>query len=235
MAEGTEKGVTLFFPVYHDEGTVRSVAERALAILPTIAERYELIIVNDCSPDRAGAIADELARQRSAVRVIHHNRHRGYGAALRTGIANSRYDWVCMIDGDDQYGVEDLPRLLQRKDDHDLVVTFRYRKAYGGGRILLSWVYNRAVRLLFDTPFRDISTGLRAARRSMLEDLELCANSTFIGAELAIQARLKGYRVAEIGVHSVPRRFGRSSSTTVGSIAGTIGDMLTTYFRLRRS
>ena len=222
-------GVTLFFPVYHDERTVRVVAEKALALLPTVTTAYEILIVDDASPDRAGAIADDLAKEHSAIRVIHHPQRRGYGAALRTGIAEARYEYVCMIDGDDEYEVQDFEKLLKLKDYYDLIVTFRYKRIYSSKRIFMSWTYNRIFSFLFRTRFRDISTGLRMGRRSMLRDLELEASSTFIGAELAIKAMLKGYRVGEVGIQTFPRRFGRGSTTTIESVAHTISDMLKTY------
>lgn len=92
--------ISLFFPVYNDENTVRIVATRALELLEDVADNYEVIIVNDCSPDASGAIADQLAREYAAITVVHHPENRGYGAAMKTGIAASRYDIICMIDGD---------------------------------------------------------------------------------------------------------------------------------------
>lgn len=225
----TTQGVTLFFPVYHDEGTVRIVADKALGLLRTVAEEYEIIIVDDCSPDRSGAIADEIAREHPCVRVIHHAQNLGYGAAMRAGLAAARYEYVCMIDGDDEYEVEDFRKLLNLREHYDLLITFRYKKIYSSKRIFLSWVYNRVFSLLFRTRFRDISTGLRLARRSMLSNLSLDANSTFIGAELAIKAMLRGYRVGEVGIQTFPRQFGRSSSTTLRSIADTVLDMVRIY------
>src|SRR4030095_7176449 len=108
--------------------------------------------------------------------------------------------------GDDQYEVDDFRKLLKLKEHYDLIVTFRYRKIYSSDRIFLSWVYNRTLTFLFRTRFRDISTGLRLARRAMLADLELEASSTFIGAEIAIKAMLKGYRVGEGGIQTFPLR-----------------------------
>ena len=77
--------VSLFFPVYKDEATVAVMVEKALALLQGLSDEYEVIVVDDASPDRAGAIADELARRHERVRVIHHPANLGYGAALRTG------------------------------------------------------------------------------------------------------------------------------------------------------
>src|ERR1700738_4550875 len=100
----SELNVSLFFPVYNDEATVRSVAEQGIALLRGYATDFEIVIVDDGSPDRSGEIADELARQHPGViRVIHHGKNRGYGAALRSGVAACRYEWICMVDGDNEY------------------------------------------------------------------------------------------------------------------------------------
>lgn len=98
--------VSLFFPVYNDETTVRAVAERALQMLRGYADDFEIIVVNDGSLDRSGQIADEVAREYSGiVRVIHHPENLGYGAALRTDVSECRHEWIFMIDGDNEYEV----------------------------------------------------------------------------------------------------------------------------------
>ena len=224
--------MSLFFPVYKDERTVRIVAEKALRFVSSLGDEYEVIIIDDGSPDRSGEIADELAREHRQIHVIHHSRNLGYGAAVRSGIVASRFDLVCMTDGDDEYEIEDFRKLLKLKDRYDLIITFRYKKIYSGTRIFVSWVYNRLLRFLFRMPFRDVSTGLRLARRSVLEDIELEATSPFIGAELAIKAMLKGYRVGEVGIQTFPRGFGAGSSTSLPNIAATMGDMWRIYRRV---
>ena len=223
--------ITLFFPVYNDENTVQRVTEKALSILSELASVSEVIIVDDGSPDRSGEIADQLACTYSTVRVIHHESNRGYGEALKSGFAESKYEWICFTDGDDEYDVFDLHKLLRHKDYYDLIITFRYTKLYSAVRIFISWIYNKIVRMLFRTPYRDISTGLRVVRKTLIDDLTLQSISPFIGAEIAIKAMLKGYRVGEVGIQTFPRTFGRGESTTRANIVATIQDM----FRIYRS
>src|SRR5437762_2555978 len=78
--------ISVFFPVYNDERTVRVVAEKALKLINEEAAGGEVIIIDDGSPDRSGAIADELAQEHPEIRVIHHPRNLGYGAAIRAGL-----------------------------------------------------------------------------------------------------------------------------------------------------
>ena len=221
--------ISLFFPVYKDETTVAVMVEKALALLQGLSEEYEVIVVDDASPDRAGAIADELALCHERVRVIHHPVNMGYGAAVRSGLSACTFEYVCFTDGDDQYEVNDFVKLLKLRDRYDLIITFRYRKIYSSARIFISWFYNKLLRFMFRTPFRDVSTGLRMVRRSILSDIELEAASPFIGAELAIKAMLHGYRVGEVGIQTFPRTFGRGSSTSVRNIVATMADMWRIY------
>jgi glycosyltransferase involved in cell wall biosynthesis len=218
--------ISLFFPVYRDEATVSRVAEKAIALLSEVASEYEVVIINDGSPDRAGDIAEEIARRERNVRVIHHPKNLGYGSALRTGFKAVRFEWICFTDGDDEYEINDLRKLLRLKDYYDLVITFRYAKRYSGFRIFVSYVYNRILRLMFQTRFRDVSCGLRLIRKDVVRELDLISSSPFIGAEIAIKTMLKGFRVGEVGVQTFPREFGKGSSTSLKNIWATIEDMV---------
>lgn len=225
----TKPNVTLFFPVYGDERTVRRVAEKALAVLADVAEDYEVLIIDDGSPDKSGEIADELAKEYPKVKVIHHSKNMGYGAAIKTGLANSRFEWICFTDGDDEYDVHDLYKLLPLADFYDLIITFRYVKLYSGKRQFISSVYNRLLRTIFRTTYRDISTGFRLVRKSLIEQLDIQSSSPFVGAEMTIKTMLKGYRVGEVGIQTFPREFGTGSSTSLPNIVATVRDMATVY------
>ena len=166
--------ISIFFPVYNDERTVRQVAEKAVRVCQDIGYQFEVIIINDCSPDRSGEIADQLALEYSPyIKVVHHPQNKGYGGALKSGFAASRYEWICFTDGDDEYDLEDLYKLIKLKNYYDLIITFRYKKAYSSLRIFISNVYNIILRFLFKTKYRDISTGLRLIKKEILTDLQL--------------------------------------------------------------
>jgi glycosyltransferase involved in cell wall biosynthesis len=231
MMTGTDKPrISLFFPVYKDEATVLRVAAKAVALLSEAASDHEVIIVDDGSPDRAGEVAEEFARNHPSVRVIHHARNLGYGQALRTGFAAARYEWIAFTDGDDEYEVDDFRKLLRLRDCYDLIITFRYAKRYTGLRVFISYVYNRILRTVFQSRFRDISCGLRLVRREVIEELDLVSTSPFIGAEVAIKTMLKGFRVGEVGIQTFPRQMGRGSSVSIANIWATVRDLV----RVRR-
>ena len=218
--------ISFFFPVYKDEKSVRVVTEKAIKLFDEIANLYEVIIIDDASPDNAGEISDQLMLEYPQVKVVHHERNKGYGVALQSGIAHSQYDWICMVDGDDEYDIFDLKRMLLLRQHYLLIIAFRYKKLYSAKRIFISHVYNAVLRSLFDIKFRDISTGIRVFHRSIIENIDLSSNSPFIGAEMAIKTMLAGFPVGEVGIQTFPRKFGSGSSTSIKNIISTIRDML---------
>lgn len=228
----THLPISLFFPVYKDEATVEVMVQKALEFVQSFGGEHEIIIVDDASPDRAGAVADQLAARHPCIRVIHHSQNLGYGAAVRSGLAACRFEYICFTDGDDQYEVADFAKLLKLHEYYDLIITFRYKKVYSSTRMFVSWVYNKLLRFMFRTPFRDVSTGLRMVRRSILSDIHLEARSPFIGAELAIKVMLRGYRVGEVGIQTFPRTFGGGSSTSLKNILATMIDMWRIYRKI---
>lgn len=221
--------VSLFFPVYNDERTVRIVTEKAIHLLQEHANNYEIIIINDCSPDKSGEIADRLALEFPQIKVIHHAQNLGYGAAIRAGLSNSTYELICFTDGDDEYDIEDFKKLIKLKDYYDLIITFRYKKIYSGTRVFISYVYNALLRYIYRSPYRDISTGLRMIKKDLSSELDLISTSPFIGAEITIKTMLKGYRVGEVGIQTFPRQFGSGSSTSIKNILRTIKDLRKVY------
>jgi glycosyltransferase involved in cell wall biosynthesis len=222
--------ISFFFPVYNDETTVRIVANRAIELLDEVADNYEIIIVNDGSPDSSGTIADQLAAENDKISVVHHPVNRGYGAAMKSGIAASQYEIICMVDGDNEYDVFDLKKMLAVRNYYMLIIAFRYKKLYSTKRIFISFIYNTVLRLVFKSPFRDISTGIRLIHRAVVDDIELTSNSPFIGAELTLKSMLRGFPVGEVGIQTFPRDFGQGSATSFKNIMGTIKDI----WRIRR-
>lgn len=221
----TKPEISVFFPVYKDESTVETVALKAIAVCQEIASKFEVIIVNDCSPDRSGEIANRLAEKYSFVKVVHHDRNRGYGAALKTGFSHCNYEFICFTDGDDEYDLADLKRMIRLKDFYDLIITFRYKKIYSNKRIFISYIYNVLFRWVFRTHFRDISTGLRLVRKDLIDQLVINSDSPFIGAEITVKCMLKGYRIGEMGIQTFPRLIGKGSSTSFKNILSTIKDL----------
>ena len=146
--------LSYFFPARNEEANLEGLVEEALATLPSIAETFEIIAVNDGSKDRTAEIADRLAAAHpGVVRVVHHAVNRGYGGALRSGFEASRYELLAFTDGDRQFRVADLGRLTTRlaaADRPDVVVGYRIKRADPIIRVMHSFPAGRSLGYLVE-------------------------------------------------------------------------------------
>lgn len=203
--------ISVFFPAYNDGGTIASMVLAALLTVRELTDDYEIIVVNDGSADHTAQILDELARQLSCLRVIHHGQNRGYGGALRSGFAAAAKDLVFYTDGDAQYDPREL-RLLYAawSDDVDLVNGYKIGRSDPAHRIVIGRIYHWTVKLLFGLSVRDVDCDFRLMRRAIFDQVRLHSDSGTICVELIKKIEDAGFRIAEVPVHHYHRVYGKS-------------------------
>lgn len=224
------EGISYFCPVYNEveglEPLVRAV-DRELA---RVADRREIIVVDDGSTDGSAALADRLAGEMPSVRVVHNARNLGYGRTLREGFRQARYEIVVYSDADSQYDPADLHTLLPLLAEADIVSGVRVDRKDPVTRRLQSRVYNALIRALFGLRLQDVNSAFKAYRRSALDGLSLRSESCFIDAEVLIRAARRGARIREVRVSHRPRAAGQSSFSGLGAILHTFREAVA--FRL---
>ncbi|NNF06827.1 MAG: glycosyltransferase family 2 protein [Candidatus Eisenbacteria bacterium] len=222
--------LSIFFPAYYDEHNIPKVVEGALAVVSEMGiSDYEIIIVEDGSPDRTGEVADELAEKHEHVRVIHHEKNRGYGAALHTGFMAAKKENVFYTDGDNQFDLSELRRFVALLPYTDIVSGFRIQKQYSTNRKFTSATYNLVLRLLFDIHDRDVDCAFKLYPTELFKKFEIESRDAFIDAEIAIQARLLGYKSMEVGVRHLPRMDGISTGARPTVIFRTFREIYRFY------
>jgi glycosyltransferase involved in cell wall biosynthesis len=229
------RALSFFFPAYNEEADVEAVVREGLEVLPRFAEDIEVIVVDDGSIDATGRIADRLASEEPRVRVVHHRPNRGYGGAIRSGLATARKDLVFFTDGDRQFRLEDLDRLIPLLDRADVVIGYREKRADPPKRIFIAWVYNSLIRLLFGAPFRDVDCAFKLFRRDVFERVPLDrvrSNGAFFSPELLLVLRQADVRIAQVGVRHFPRERGEEKGATRRVVARAIGDLVRLRLRL---
>ena len=223
------------FPLYKDSRTVKKMITKSLKVLKKLTDKYEVVIVDDGCPEKSGLLAKNFSKNIKKIKVIFHKQNLGYGSAIKTGLKNCKYQWIFQTDGDAEYDVNDLKKLIKLTNRSDLIITYRFKKKYRTSRIIISWIYNVILRVLFLTNFKDISTGSRLIKKKMLKKIKLKSKSSFIGAELAIKSKYLGLKVSEVGIHTYPRTFGTGSSVSFKNIILTIEEMLKMYFSYKKN
>jgi glycosyltransferase involved in cell wall biosynthesis len=227
--------LSFFFPAHDEAENIEALVAEALEVLPTLAAEFEIICVDDGSKDATPRLADDLAATHPQVRVVHHDVNKGYGAALRSGFRASRFDLVCFLDGDRQFKVVDLGRLLDRmakSDKPDVVVGYRIKRADPAIRLAYARAYRLALRIFFRLGLRDVDCACKLFRRESLEGVRLESGGAFLSAELLIKLKERGRRLAETGVPHYPRTAGSASGANPKVVLRAVRDFWSLRIRL---
>ena len=220
--------LSYFFPAHNEEANLRGLVGEALGTLPGLADTFEIIIVNDGSRDATGRIADELsAVHPGVVRAVHHPTNLGYGAALRSGFRAATHEHVAFTDGDRQFQVADVGRLIDRmaEPDHpDVVVGYRIKRADPLVRTVYARCYRLANRIFFGLKVRDVDCACKLFRRDALDGIGVESGGAFFSAELLIKLRAAGRALAEVGVPHYPRTAGSPTGAKPSVILRAVRD-----------
>jgi glycosyltransferase involved in cell wall biosynthesis len=226
-------GLSIFFPAYNDVGTIASLALVAHMTARQVTDDHEVIVVNDGSPDHTGELLDEMARHFSWLRVVHHEKNRGYGGALRTGFASASKELVFYTDGDAQYDPREMTRLLDAfSPEVDFVNGYKIARNDPLHRVVIGRLYHWFVKLAFGLKLRDVDCDFRLMRRSIFERVHLTRSSGVICVELMKKVQDQGFRIAEVPVHHHHRSYGKSQFFNFPRVARTLVDLARLWLEL---
>ena len=218
--------LSIFFPAYNDAGTIASLALIAHMTARQLTDDYEVIVIDDGSPDHTGALLDEMARHFSWLKVVHHGTNRGYGGALRTGFQTASKDLVFYTDGDAQYDPREMTRLYEALSaDADFVNGYKIGRSDPLHRIVIGRVYHWFVRTVFALRLRDVDCDFRLMRRAVFEKVVLTRSSGVICVELMKKVQDHGFRIAQVPVHHFHRTYGKSQFFNLPRVARTLVDL----------
>jgi glycosyltransferase involved in cell wall biosynthesis len=225
--------LSIFFPAYNDAGTIASLALVAHMTARELTDDYEVIVVEDGSPDHTGALLDEMARHFPWLKVVHHPKNRGYGGALRTGFETASKELVFYTDGDAQYDPRELATLWRAfSPEVDFVNGYKISRNDPLHRIVIGRVYHWFVKLAFGLAMRDVDCDFRLMRRSVFEKVRLTRSSGVICVELMKKVQDHGYRIAEVPVHHFHRSYGKSQFFNFPRVARTLVDLTRLWLEL---
>jgi glycosyltransferase involved in cell wall biosynthesis len=226
--------ISVFFPCYNDAGTISAVVIRALQTLREIADNYEVIVVNDASPDDALQILNELACVLPpSFRIINHEKNRGYGGALRSGIAAATKEWIFYTDGDAQYDVRELKLLAEKiADDVDFINGWKIKRRDPWYRIIIGILYQYFIKLVFGLKIKDVDCDFRLMRREIFDVVQLESSTGTITFELVKKAQDAGYRFVEVPVHHFFRLYGTSQFFNLSRVGATLLRVFRWWWRL---
>ena len=225
--------LSIFFPAFNEEKNIEEMVKQALQVLPTVAKKFEIIIVNDGSIDQTAQIARRLSKVNKVV-YSYNLKNMGYGGALKKGFDKCNYDWVFFTDSDQQFRLQELKKLVKHADKFKLIIGFRKNRAEGFKRHLLAQALKWRNRLWLGFPadIKDIDCAYKLIHRHVLTQvLPLKSNGAMVSTELLLKAHQNDIPYKQVGV----KHYLRPEGSPTGSNYQVIYKAIKDTFMLRRT
>ena len=232
----TLRGLSVVLPAYNEEAVIGETVARCLAVLASLAPDFEVIVVDDGSRDRTGAIADELATTHPGhVRVVHNRPNRGYGGALMAGFDAASKELSFFMDSDGQFDIADIATLLAlREQGHRVVLGYRKHRNDPPIRLFNAWGWNKLVRLMFGVRVRDVDCAFKLFDTSLMRLCDIHAEGAMWSTELLVKLRRLGIPFIEVPVGHYPRQHGSATGANIRVILHAFSELLRLRGKLRR-
>jgi glycosyltransferase involved in cell wall biosynthesis len=207
--------LSAFFPAHNEATNLPKLIEDAVNVFSQVAYKYEIIIVDDGSTDNTMKILDDISRKNPNLIVIRHEKNKGYGGAIRSGLSACRYEFIFFSDSDNQFDLSEITKLTQHVKKYDAVLGFRGKRRDPFIRKLNALGWKIINRLLLGVKVRDINCAFKLFRKSHITDLALISDGAMISAELLAFFDLKKLTVKEVEVSHYPRKSGQQTGANL--------------------
>lgn len=227
--------LSVFFPAFNEEENIEKTVKKTLEVMKNLQlKKYEIIVVNDGSSDKTADRVAEIASKDNHVRLVNHDKNRGYGGALKTGFEEAKYDWVAFADSDGQFDFNEIKQFLDKTDRTDLILGFRINRADSYIRKVTTFGWKIIARLLMGLNVKDYSCGFKLIKKEVYKAvLPLKGEEKVTQIEMLVKAKRLGFRFIEVGVRHYPRRFGKQTGANIKVVARSIIDLLKLWWKIR--
>ncbi|HWS49326.1 MAG TPA: glycosyltransferase family 2 protein [Candidatus Methanoperedens sp.] len=232
--------ISVFFPCYNEEKNIETTVNKAVSILKKIATKWEIIIINDGSKDATGKVALKIKNKYSPnIKVVTHNPNRGYGAAFKSGLYNSKYKWIAFTDSDGQFDFSEIEKFIktQKSTKSDLVIGYYLKRKVSPLVVLSSKIWELIVYVLFGLHVTDIDCGFKFIKKEVVDTIPKleAERGAFISSEFLIKAKKAGFKITEIGVHHYPRTEGQATGRQLKVIIKSFSDLFKLWYKINFS
>lgn len=212
-----------------------SLVGLSVATVSKLTDDWEIIIVNDGSrkEDREALGMIINATMKGKIKIIDHEKNRGYGGALRSGFAAASKDLIFYTDCDAQYDPRELGILYEAmKPEISMVNGYKIKRSDPWYRTLSGRIYHYLVCFAFNLPIKDTDCDFRLIKRKVFEKVKLFENTGTICVELVKKIDYRGYKIAQVPVHHFYRTSGRSQFFNFKRLYKTGTNLVKLWFKL---
>ncbi len=226
--------LSIFFPFWNEEKNIKSVVENAIPVARSVAEKWEILMIDDGSSDKTNEQAQQLARKYRDVKLITHNPNRGYGAALKSGFENAKYNYIVFTDGDRQFDFSEVSKFIEQIKSADIVIGYRKVRQDSFVRHVLMNLLKIWDYIFFRFYFKDIDCGFKMFRKSAIKEImPLRSEGAMITTEILAKGIKKNLKIKEVEVNHYPRKFGAQSGANLAVVIRAILESFILWFDIK--
>lgn len=231
---GKLSSLSVFFPCFNEEKNIPLFLKEAMRVLPEIAKKYEVIIINDGSSDTTQQVAERWQEKYpKQIRIVNHDQNKGYGSSLQTGFHEAKYDWIFFTDGDYQFRLKELKSFVPFSKEYDVIIGYRKQRVEGFMRSNNARMYKLFIDILFRLHVKDIDCAFKLIKRSAYEKIFLESTGAFISAELLYKLKKKHFAFKQIPVDHYPRKYGNPTGANLKVILKACVESLRLYLHMK--
>ena len=237
MAKYLINELSVFFPCYNEEKNIKNTIDKAIPVLQKTAKDWEIILINDGSKDNTAQVLKQIQKDYpKQIKIITHNPNRGYGAALKSGLYNAKYEWIAFTDADGQFDFSEVTKLIdkQQKTKADVVIGYYLARQVSKAAIITSKIWELIVFLLFGLHVTDIDCGFKLINKKVVDTIPKleAERGAFISSEFLIKTKKSGFKIVEIGVHHYPRTEGKATGRSLKVIIKSFSDLFKLWSKI---
>lgn len=204
--------LSIFMPAFNEEGNIVATLADADKAAKDITNDYEIIVVDDGSTDQTSEIIEKISETDPHLKLVHHTTNRGYGAAVKTGLAACKKDWIFFTDSDGQFHYDELSNFVKATKSFDLIMGYRKKRMDPFHRVFVAQVLLKIWNyVLFGLTVRDVDCAYKLFSRQVRDSIELKTESAITVSEFIIKAHVNKFRIKQLPVTHYPRRFGEQT------------------------
>jgi glycosyltransferase involved in cell wall biosynthesis len=219
--------LSIFFPFWNEGKNIERVVTKAIPVAEKVAQKWEIIMVDDGSSDNTAEVAKKLETKDKKIRLVSHKPNRGYGAALKEGFDSAKYKYVVFNDGDGQFDFAEVTRFLDVIENADIVIGYRKKRVDNPFRHLLMNMLKLWDLVLFGFYFRDIDCGFKLFKKEALDKIQpLRSEGAMITTEILARSKKADLKILQVETNHYPRLYGDQSGGNLRVILRAIKESL---------
>jgi glycosyltransferase involved in cell wall biosynthesis len=229
----SNESISVVFPAYNEESNIVVLIDKTIPILKEHTDTWEIIIVNDGSTDRTAEVVQSYRNKN--LSLINHPFNKGYGAAIKSGIAAAKNDLIFFSDSDLQFDISELNNLLSQINKYDIVIGYRKNRRDPFMRRLNAFGWNILIKSLFDLKVKDINCAFKVFKRHVFDKISVDADGAMINTDIIAQAVKYGFTIKEVPVTHYPRLKGQQTGAHIKVIFKAFKELFQFYRKLKKT